>query len=286
LANSAARHPAYNLAYEVREAVTSALSAQVDWAAWLRRWDAQQTFYLPMREERFEVMFDALEATVGSETNGAFVALDLACGPGSISQRLLARFPTAHAFAVDLDPLLLAIGQGALGTSDGRITWLDDDLNDPAWADRLAERLAGRQLDAVLSSTALHWITPGALARVYRALGQLMRPGGVFLNADHMQFGPQRPTIRALTAEIKTRRRTALRAATAVEDWEQWWQAIRAEPRLAELLAERERRMAWRDGKWTNAGLDFQIGALVDAGFREVDVIWQWLDNRVLMAVR
>ena len=204
----------------------------------------------------------------------------------AISQRLLERFPQAQSFAVDLDPLLLALGKGALGTYDDRLTWIHDDLNDPAWAERLAEKLGGRQLDAVLSSTALHWVSPGTLARVYRELGQLMRPGGVFLNADHMQYAQDRPTIREMAISIRQGRRDATQAAGNVEDWERWWQAIEAEPALKDLLQERQRLFEWRDRKWANAGLDFQIGALKDAGFREVDTIWQRLDNRVLMAVR
>jgi SAM-dependent methyltransferase len=270
--------------------ITDMPTSQVDWADWLRRWDAQQSLYMTTREERFEVMLDALEGTVAASPDGqdagGIVALDLACGPGAISQRLLARFPNARTFAVDLDPVLLAIGQGALGTLDGRLTWIEENLNDHEWADRLAERLAGRQLDAVLSSTALHWLAPGTLARVYRELGQLMRPGGVFLNADHMAYAPDRPTIRDLAMGIRQRRRETVQATGTAEDWERWWQAVEAEPGLEELFAERERRFAWRDRKWVNAGFHFQVGALRDAGFRETDVIWQRFDNRVLMAVR
>ena len=99
--------------------VTDTLTAQVDWADWLQRWDAQQSLHMTTREERFGTMLDALDSTVakepGAQDDGGIVALDLACGPGAISQRLLARFPNARAFAVDLDPVLLAIGQGALG---------------------------------------------------------------------------------------------------------------------------------------------------------------------------
>ena len=87
----------------------------------------------------------------------------------------------------------------------------------------------------------------------------------------------------ARTARRSARWRSACGSA---EDWERWWQAIEAEPGFQDLLAERERRFAWRDRAWVNASLDFQIGALRDAGFRESDVIWQRLDNRVLMAVR
>src|SRR5687768_15472300 len=93
-------------------------------------------------------------------------------------------------------------------------------------------------------------------------------------------------TTRDLAMGIRQRRREAIQGSSTAEDWERWWQAVEAEPGLKELFAERERRFAWRDRKWVNAGLDFQVGALRDAGFRETDVIWQHFDNRVLMAVR
>lgn len=79
--------------------------ARVDWMGWLRRRDLQQEGYVPEREARFTAILDALAELLPA----SFVALDLACGPGSISQRLLDRFPEAHAVAVDLDPVLLAI---------------------------------------------------------------------------------------------------------------------------------------------------------------------------------
>jgi len=34
----------------------------LDWQGWLRRWDAQQTGYIPDREDRFTAMLDVLEA--------------------------------------------------------------------------------------------------------------------------------------------------------------------------------------------------------------------------------
>jgi trans-aconitate methyltransferase len=65
------------------------MSDNVLWSDWLRRWDAQQEGYVPEREARFTAMLDALADLLPA----SFTALDLACGPGSISQRLLARFP-------------------------------------------------------------------------------------------------------------------------------------------------------------------------------------------------
>ena len=46
-----------------------------------------------------------------------------------------------------------------------------------------------------MSSTALHWLPAEALSRLYRDLAQLLPPGGVFLNADHLPYGPTTPTL-------------------------------------------------------------------------------------------
>jgi SAM-dependent methyltransferase len=227
-------------------------------------------------------MLDVLDVA----TPGPLLVLDLACGPGAISQRLVERIPSAEVLALDTDPVLLAIAEGALGTLGGRVTWIKDDLTDPAWADRLSKRLGGRLLDAVLSSTALHWVSPGVLASVYRVLGGVLRPGGIFLNADHMLSAPHLETIRTVSAAMRERRRTLPPEQANAETWDAWWEAIRREPALAEVLAERDQRLSWRDRAWANASLDFQTGALHDAGFREVATIWQYFDNRILMAVR
>ncbi|MEM7134768.1 MAG: class I SAM-dependent methyltransferase [Chloroflexota bacterium] len=163
----------------------STTSQSTDWTSWLKRWDAQQTGYLPEREARFDVMLTALEVLLPEE----FVAVDLCSGPGSISQRLLQKFPQARSVAVDLDPVLLAMGQGALGTMNGRLRWVDADVGDPAWVEKVGES----QVDAVLSTTALHWLRTPDLVRVYHELGQLIRPGGLFLNGDN--FLPYRTFV-------------------------------------------------------------------------------------------
>jgi SAM-dependent methyltransferase len=251
---------------------------RVDWRSWLARWDAQQTGYLPDREARFDAMLDALDVLLPP----TFVALDLACGPGALSERIARRFPEARAVAVDTDPVLLALGQGALGTLGGRVSWHKLDLTERDWA----AGLPVATFDAVLSTTALHWLAPDVLARVYRDLGALIRPGGLFLNGDHMAYPPHEGTFARLAGTLKERRRASAFSDTGAEDWETWWDALRAEPDLGALFEERERRFAWRDRAWTNPGYEFQVAALREAGFREVGTIWQRLDNRVLLAVR
>ena len=45
-------------------------------------------------------------------------------------------------------------------------------------------------------------------------------------------------------------------------------------------------RLRWFDRAWINPSYDFQVGALHEAGFREVATFWQRRDNRILLAVR
>lgn len=175
--------------------LTEEQTAAIDWGSWLARWDAQQTGYLPDREDRFAAMATVLAQLLPPD----FVVLDLCCGPGSLSQRLLAYFPQARAVAVDLDPVLLALGQGALGTLDGRLRWVDADLCDPTWVAQVGES----QVDAVVSTTALHWLPTPDLVRVYHEVAKLLRPGGVFLNGDNMKFSPQLPSLQKIAKAVR-----------------------------------------------------------------------------------
>src|SRR5215469_13243556 len=83
---------------------------------WVGRWDAQQELFMPDREERFDVLIDAVEAGAG---RGDPLVLDLGSGPGSLAVRLLDRMPAARIVAIDTDPLLLALGRAAHGDRPG-----------------------------------------------------------------------------------------------------------------------------------------------------------------------
>lgn len=251
----------------------------IAWKSWLQRWDTQQAGYLPDREERFQVMLNVLETLLPE----AFVALDLCCGPGAISQRLLARFPQARCIAADLDPVLLAMGQAVLGEMEGRLRWVEVNLMEQP---DLAGVISEAQLDAVLSTTALHWLPPERLVQLYRQLGQLIRPGGVFLNGDNINFGGSLPSFQRVAEAVKKQQQSEAFEKQGIENWEQWWAALAAESAIQPLLAERARRFTWRLDNLVAPTLAVHEAVLRDAGFREVGVIWRHFDNHILMAVR
>ncbi|MGC2289968.1 MAG: class I SAM-dependent methyltransferase [Thermoplasmata archaeon] len=248
-----------------------------NWKAWLRRWDEQQEAVLPNRERRFHVMLDVLEATVGRSPR----VLDLGSGPGSLSLRILERLPRARCVAVDYDPVVLRIGQGALGSFGGRLTWVDAKLGASGWTKRLPKG----KYDAAVSTTALHWLPPPSLRRVYRDLGGLLRPEGIFLNGDHLAWGSEDPRLLRLAERVRRVHRHGVKRTTRWDAWERWWKDAAEVPGLASSFAEHRRRQA-QHPKERSMPLEAHVRALRRSGFSTVAVVWQIIDNRVLFAQR
>jgi SAM-dependent methyltransferase len=250
---------------------------------WIARWDRQQEVYLPDREERFAALIDAVEAGAGRPDP---LVIDLGCGPGSLAARLLARIPAATVIAVDADPVTLSLGRAAHAGAPG-LRFLDIDLRAPGWAAGLG--VEPGQVDAVMSTTALHWLTAAELGELYRVLASLLRPGGLFLDGDHLRLDETRnPALARLDRaleEAEGRRRFPGGHAGRAEDWRQWWQAAAADPALADAAAERERRTVHHHGP-EGALLAVHTGALRAAGFAEIGTLWQRGSNRLLAAVR
>ncbi|MGW0118361.1 class I SAM-dependent methyltransferase [Streptomyces sp. NPDC003327] len=229
---------------------------------------------MPDREERFRVMLDMVEALVGPKPR----VLDLACGTGSITDRLLKRFPEATSTGVDLDPALLAIARGTFA-DDERVSFVAADLKDPAWPALLPHD----SYDAVLTATALHWLHSEPLAALYGQLGGLVREGGVFMNADHM-IDETTPRINA--AERAQRHLRMDRGkAEGVLDWADWWDLAAKDPVLAEPTARRfEIYGEHADGDTPSPR--WHAETLRAAGFGEARAVWASPSDTLLLAVK
>ncbi|MFI1415801.1 class I SAM-dependent methyltransferase [Streptomyces sp. NPDC020707] len=245
-----------------------------DWQAWQESWDRQQECYLPDREERFRVMLDMVEALVGPEPR----VLDLACGTGSITARLLERFPKAVSAGVDLDPALLAIAEGTFA-GDERVTFVTADLKDPEWVSLLPYE----SYDAVLTATALHWLHAEPLAVLYGQVAGVVREGGVFMNADHMVD----ETTPLINAADRAQRHARLEAATAAGalDWAAWWRLAAADPVLAEPTARRF-AIYGEHAEGDTPSASWHVGALRAAGFGEAREVWRSPSDALVLAVR
>ncbi|NUK03636.1 class I SAM-dependent methyltransferase [Streptomyces lunaelactis] len=229
---------------------------------------------MPDREERFRVMLDMVGALVGPEPR----VLDLACGTGSITDRLLTRFPKATSTGVDLDPALLTIAEGYFD-GDRRVTFVTADLKDPEWVRKLPDE----QYDAVLTATALHWLHSEPLATLYGQLAGVVREGGVFMNADHMIDGAT-PRINAAERAQRHAQMDGAKAAGAL-DWADWWALAAKDPVLAGPTAKRyEIYGEHADGDMPSP--QWHAETLRTAGFAEARAVWASPSDTLLLALK
>ncbi|MET8371447.1 methyltransferase domain-containing protein [Micromonospora sp. DT68] len=247
----------------------------MDSVAWQESWDRQQEAFMPDREHRFTAMLDALDAVVGDRPPRL---LDLAGGTGTISLRALARFPDAEVTLLDLDPALLAIAGASL---TGRATIVTADLGTPEWRSALPHQ----EYDGVLTATALHWLPEDRLATLYGEIRDVLRPGGIFVNADHMPDDAL-PELTKRMAGRARERRQARYAAGAALSWPDWWARAGADPTLAPLVAERHAIYPTGHSPEWNPAVSWHLKALTEAGFTEVGTVWRGGSDAAVAAVR
>ncbi|MER5437725.1 class I SAM-dependent methyltransferase [Streptomyces sp. NPDC002790] len=261
---------------------TTPVSDVADWQRWQTSWDRQQEWYMPDREERFRVMLDTVEAVAGRSPR----VLDLACGTASITQRLLQRLPEAHSTCVDIDPALLTIARGHFADDD-RVTFVEADLTAPDWAAQLPHT----SYDAVVTATALHWLDTQPLRRLYGTLAELIREGGVFLNADHM-YDESAPRLNAALQAHNSARQERDRDAGAL-DWAAWWGEVATDPHLADAAQRRfallgDPRVPRPAGAKADrpVATQWHLDALREQGFGEARQVWCSPSDALVAALR
>jgi SAM-dependent methyltransferase len=230
---------------------------------------------VPDRELRIRALLDVLDAIAGRTPT----VLDLACGTGTVTCRLLDRCPAARSIAVDVDPVLLTIATATFA-GDDRVRTVHADLRDPAWVNEVPN-----QIDAVLTATALHWLPEDAVRRVYDDLARLVRRGGVVAHAEDMPL-VELPGLGSGLAEVEHQRRTRQHADARVA-WDAWWDKAARDPALR--IASTERRAVFTSNYPTeefSPPAEWHIAALNDAGFTEVGVVWRSGTGAVVAAVR
>jgi hypothetical protein len=139
------------------------------------------------------------------------------------------------------------------------------DLRDPSWAEDIPH-----PIDVVLSATALHWLLPESLAALYRQIAGMLRPGGLFLNADHMG-SEHAPLQRAWEAHRESMRERE--GYGDADDWDGWWDAF---SRALGLEHGPQKSIdGWEEGIEDGLPLSWHLDCLRACGFHSVDCFWR-----------
>lgn len=248
------------------------------WRRHLARWDAQQDLYRPDREHALQAMADVLAYALPVEHPRV---LDIACGCGAVTARILDAVPTARVVGIDRDPVLLRIAR-EIWAGDQRVGFEQADLRDGAWRNRHA----GGQFDAVVTAASTHWFEPDDLFSLYRAIASSLRPGGLFANLDWIAIA-RAPEVQRLS-DVYVRGRephVAPQQAGQLSPWSEWWAQALADPDLAAEVRERS-AMDPPPSAEHFADEDWHRSQLIAAGFVESGVIWRSFSSAVMVSRR
>ena len=201
----------------------------------------------------YDEMLDAVARCVSPQSQRI---LDLGCGTGGLSMKVLKSCPTAQVVALDYSPRMLEFASDKLetaGYAPKQWTGIQADFGD--WANHQLEIKDG--FDACVSSLAIHHLTDEMKLKLFSRIRESLNPGGVFWNAD-----PVLPDLPALSEAYQSVR----------EEW-----AAQQGASLAEIRA--------KTGKSTPYGysnpdqlatLDAHLQMLKTAGFESVAVPWKY----------
>ena len=112
--------------------------------------------------------------------------LDLGCGDGILAAAVLDRFPGANAVGVDFSPTMLEAARNRFEHRSEAARWIAFDYADPAWVGAVA---GDGLFDVIVSGFSIHHQPDAIKRRIYRDCLNLLVPGGVFLNLEHVSSG-------------------------------------------------------------------------------------------------
>jgi SAM-dependent methyltransferase len=241
----------------------------IDWQTWFERWEAMQNCYIPQRRYRFNLLLTLTNPFPQEDPS----ILDLGCGPGSLAFQALRLYPRARVLAVDADPIMLQMGR-AVARNDQRIRFVQADLREPwTWQDG--------PYDLVVSATALHWLTREHLSRVFVHIYDALKPGGSFLNSDHISADDDALQKRYHEL-LEAGQRRAFRASGA-DDWNGYWSALAAALGRDPSQGAPDEGAIW-EGSDDGHPRSYHLEALQAAGFQDVLFHWQDLGEAIVAA--
>ena len=131
--------------------------------------------------EQINVMLELLP--VRPENNTPIHVLDLGCGDGILLEAVLRHWSGAHGTALDGSPTMLEQAAERLAVfHPSAVTFIAADFNDPTWRNTLPTA----QHQAVVSGFAIHHSEDERKLALYAEIYDLLVPGGVFVNIEHV----------------------------------------------------------------------------------------------------
>ncbi|MEG3939626.1 class I SAM-dependent methyltransferase [Microcoleus sp. S36b_A3] len=130
---------------------------------------------------KYDEMLDVLVACIAN-TNQRI--LELGCGTGELSLKVLQRYPSAEIVAVDYSPRMLDFARAKIESAGYAARWTGIELDFGEWANNPNFSGLGDKFNAGISSLAIHHLEDEMKLKLFQRIGESLTAGGCFWNAD------------------------------------------------------------------------------------------------------
>lgn len=203
---------------------------------------------------RYDEMLDALTRCVPTTSDRI---LELGCGTGELSLKLMHRCPSAQVVAVDYSPRMLQYASQKIKAAGYAHRWSGIQADFGDWANDPTRVEIGTQFNACVSSLAIHHLTDDMKLKLFQGIRESLNPNSCFWNAD-----PILPESAMLKEVYQTVR----------EEWtqDQGTTLAQIRDRLGNSSAQGHSNPDWL------ATLSAHLQMLTFAGFNLVAVPWKY----------
>lgn len=139
---------------------------------------------IPLAQEQIGIMMSILKTRSQPAEN----FLDLGCGDGILGAAILGTYPQSHGVLADFSEPMLEQAREQLKDYAGQLVFKNLDYGHPAWVNRM-QSLA--PFDAIVSGYSIHHQPDARKRPIYEEIFSLLKPGGWFINIEHIAASSQ-----------------------------------------------------------------------------------------------
>ena len=148
---------------------------------------------LPLAAEQIDLMLRVIEASGAPVERFA----DLGCGNGILAGAILGRHPAARATLVDFSDPMIEQARAHLSAYAANLRLVMADLSASDWVRSVEDQTP---FDVIVSGYAIHHQPDQRKRQLYGEVFGLLRPGGLFLNLEHV--ASPTPWVESISNEL------------------------------------------------------------------------------------
>lgn len=241
---------------------------------WITQWEYMQNAYIPYRMERFTFVINLTKYLFRNQGNVKI--LDIGCGPLSFSGKFLDHWNTIRITGIDYHPLLYWLGFQKYRNYKN----IDIELIDIRYSENF-DKIKDKNFDLVISSTALHWLSANNLTKVIKKSFVLLKENGFFINVDHIKN--ENNDIQTFVENERKKHAEQEFQNKHIKNWNAYFDDFYKENNLTEWKNKINKIIGECEG--VEQGLTFNEFTVImgKAGFKEIDCVWQYLNDRIII---